>query len=131
MFIFFVASAMLIYNIYLIIPDEKNAISASFDNLEGYSLPAKSYQFYPEMRFESSKISYSIADKCDENRRNDVIAAFNILDEKTVIDFYETEEGNIKVLCSEIAPDPEQEGHFIAGEGGPNKIINATKYSII
>src|SRR3989344_7859555 len=130
-FVFFVASTILIYNIYLIIPNEKNAVYASLDNGDNYVLPSKSYQFYPEMRFSSNKISYSIADKCDFERKNDVIAAFNILDEKTVIDFYESDKGNIQVLCSEIPPEPEQEGHFIAGEGGPSKIINATKFSII
>ena len=34
-------------------------------------------------------------------------------------------------MCSEIAPEPENERHFVAGEGGPSRIIESGFYSVI
>ena len=34
-------------------------------------------------------------------------------------------------MCSGNAPEPEKKDHFIAGEGGPTEIINASKYAVM
>jgi len=45
--------------------------------------------------------------------------------------FEKSDSGEIEITCSNIAPEAKEENHFIAGEGGPSEIINATKYSVI
>ena len=89
------------------------------------------YQFYANMRYPDRVISYTIEDACSEKKKEDVIMAFGILQEKTVLSFYQSGNGMIRILCSSIAPQPEDAGHFIAGEGGPTEIINTSIYSVI
>lgn len=90
-------------------------------------------QFYPNMRYKSSRISYWIEPRCDSEKEKNMIEAFAILSDKTILNFYAAskEDAEISVLCSKIAPEPEEEGHFIAGEGGPSRIINTSVYSVI
>lgn len=89
-------------------------------------------QFYPNMRYKLPEITYSISDNCDLKKKQDAESAFSILDEKTILSFSKVSQGGqINILCSNIAPKPEEEGHFIAGEGGPSEIINASAYSVI
>ncbi|NCN99231.1 hypothetical protein COU62_00945 [Candidatus Pacearchaeota archaeon CG10_big_fil_rev_8_21_14_0_10_35_219] len=92
----------------------------------------ESGQFYPNMRFADRQISYNVADECDDKKKREVDEAFDTIEDNTVLRFIR--EGNsaqIKVLCSEDAPEPEGEGHFVAGEGGPTEVINTTLYSVI
>lgn len=94
--------------------------------------PLESVQFYPNMRFKDRRISYSVETLCSDKKREDIASALEILSEKTILTFYEDEDNRgITFLCSEIAPEPEQKGHFIAGEGGPTEIINNSVYSVI
>ncbi len=97
------------------------------------NITLSSVQFYSNMRYRDRNINYSIADSCDTDRRNDVKKAFSIISEKTILDFYETDEGfgEINILCSNIAPLPDERGHFVAGEGGPSEIINTTNFAVI
>ena len=89
-------------------------------------------QFYPNMRYKDKRISYSISSSCDLSKKRDIVAAFSIISDKSILEFYETDnEAEIKILCSDIAPRPEEEGHFVAGEGGPSEIINTTNYAVI
>jgi len=91
-----------------------------------------SSQFYPSMRYVDKKISYTISSECNGKKETDAMAAFSILSEKTILKFYPVaENGEIRILCSDISPKPEEKGHFIAGEGGPNEIINAGLYYVI
>lgn len=106
-------------------------------NFESYSanldsVPASSTQFYSTMRYRDRSISYYIENACGANKREDVVEAFSILSDVTVLDFYESSvEPEIRIVCSSIAPEPEQENYFIAGEGGPTRILNNTISSII
>lgn len=104
---------------------------------EPFQLNASKYvysdgtQFYSNMRYKDKRISYSISDVCDANKKEDVGEAFSLISEKTILEFYNSKEGEIEVLCSNIAPRPEEEGHFVAGEGGPSEIINTTNFAVI
>jgi hypothetical protein len=95
-------------------------------------LTQQSKQFYPGMRFPEKNIGYEFADECDDVRKENVRRAFEIIDEKSVLSFSE-DSGSEKVyvLCSKIAPKAEDKDHFIAGEGGSTKILNASKFYII
>lgn len=90
-------------------------------------------QFYPNMRYKDKRISYWIEPMCDYEKEQEMIGAFSILSEEAVLSFYPAvkDDAEISVFCSELAPEPEEEGHFIAGEGGPSRIINTSVYSVI
>lgn len=96
------------------------------------NLSSESKQFYQNLRYEDKNIRYYIDPNCDQNRRSSAERAFAILQNKTILTFYETP-GNpeIVVTCSNIAPTAEEKDHFIAGEGGPSKIIVAGTFSVI
>ncbi len=91
----------------------------------------KGIQFYPNMRYKERTISYSISNSCDSRRKGDVESAFSLIADETILEFYEVDDAEIKILCSNIVPRPEEEGHFVAGEGGPSEIINTTNYAVI
>jgi len=89
-------------------------------------------QFYPNMRYSDRIISYKIESACSEKKSNDIVMAFAAISEKTILDFYQSDDNpEIKILCSDVAPLAEEKGHFVAGEGGPSEIINTTKFSVI
>ena len=85
--------------------------------------------FYNNLRFPSNKISYSLDSECNEFRADSARGAFSILENNTVLDFTEETEGQILVSCSQLSEVPEGE-YFIAGEGGPNSIINASNFYV-
>lgn len=86
-------------------------------------------QFYPKMRFNHLPITYYIELSCDEEREDNMLAALSVLTEKAGISFKESgPKADIFVACSEKS---KEEGMFIAGEGGPTKIINTSLYNII
>ena len=59
--------------------------------------------------------------------------AFANLESITLLDFEPVASGDpmLKILCSDIAPEAGQENYFVAGEGGPSRVLNSTIYSII
>ncbi|MBT3397545.1 hypothetical protein HOA55_03870 [archaeon] len=87
---------------------------------------------YRNLRFDHNRISYSLEETCPAVNKEKMIEGFAELSNKiNVISFYETEgEPDIQVSCSE--EDIEIESNlFVAGEGGPTKIINASAFGII
>ena len=96
-------------------------------------LPLQSSQFYPNMRYPDKEISFYLSDSCSQKKKSDFREAVKILEESTILNFVEATQDNaqIKITCSNISPEPQQEDHFIAGEGGPSLFLNTTKYAII
>ena len=91
-------------------------------------------QFYPNIRFPESELTYSLDEACDRKKEENILTAFSILSSRTVLRFSPVAEGKtprIRVLCSEVAPAPDQSRHFVAGEGGPNELINISSFYII
>jgi hypothetical protein len=86
-------------------------------------------QFYPDMRFPSSNISYLI-DNCPLGKKNDMERAFDIMSGITVLGFYPVPSGEeIYVTCDSSA---KFEGDlFIAGEGGPTNITQTPRFNVI
>lgn len=118
------------YAIWLNYPREPVDYKPFYGNNSYTNLTGR--QFYPNMRFPGRKISYSLEQLCDNIKKKAVEDAFSIISDKTILTFYESEEDpEIKIFCSEVVPEPEQEGHFIAGEGGPTEIINTTLFNVI
>jgi hypothetical protein len=110
---------------------KQNSIATSFAANVSKNVPNQSTQFYPNMRFPENRISYGVSDFCSRGKIADIDKAISILEEKTSLDFYEGSNPELQYLCSDIAPKPGTEGHFIAGEGGPTKVINGSNFAVI
>lgn len=85
-------------------------------------------QFYENMRYPSSKISYKIYD-CPLQKTNDMQRAFEILENKTILEFYTSENEEISVTCD--SHTKMKDNLFIAGEGGPTNITKTSNYNVI
>ena len=118
-----------IYFLWLNLPHE----TVEFETFQGNisDLPAKSVQFYSSMRYVEKNIPYLISQNCSEKKQKDFERAVQIIEDKSILRFYKSEKPEIIITCSNIAPEPEEEGHFVAGEGGPTTIINATNHAVI
>lgn len=128
LFFLLFTGAYLLYQNY---PGEEVALEEFRAQARG-DLPQSSNQFYPNMRYPNSEISYSLSDSCSVKRRRDFEAGIAYLEDRTILDFYEVaRDAEISVICSDLSPKPDEEGHFIAGEGGPSYIINSSTYSVI
>jgi archaellum component FlaF (FlaF/FlaG flagellin family) len=90
---------------------------------------SSSMQFYDTMRFPSSSISYKIYE-CGLKKKNDIEDAFYVVSQQTSLSFnHVSENEEISIACSErVKMD---EGLFIAGEGGPTKIIQTDRFNVI
>lgn len=101
----------------------------SYDTLGSFNSSAQ--QFYPNMRFETTNISYSFVDGCPPDTKNKMRQAFAYLENvSTKLSFVETGSGDIEIACGEEFKDA-SEGYFVAGEGGPRTIVNGTLFNII
>ncbi len=86
-------------------------------------------QFYKNMRYSDSKIPYKIYD-CPLQKKNDMERAFEIIENSSVLKFIPVDSGDeLFVTCD--SKNRIEEGLFIAGEGGPSKIIKGNKFSVI
>jgi hypothetical protein len=81
------------------------------------------------MRFASQSISYNI-EACSLKRTNDMEEAFDILEEKTTLNFYPVEYGEeITITCEDTI---QIEGNlFTAGEGGPTNVTMVDGFNVI
>jgi hypothetical protein len=87
-------------------------------------------QFYPNMRYVDSKISYKI-ESCSTQRESEMVNAFNEISNISILKFYSVNSNEeIHVTCDERTQSPNSE-YFIAGEGGPTKIIAGDKFNVI
>ncbi len=102
----------------------KNINKQTPENLPDVDNISKEIQFIPEIRFNHNNISYKYGPDC-EKRKEKMDEAFKIIEDKTEkISFYEVNKNeDIKITCSNENLSNEK-GVFLAGEGGPNKIIN-------
>jgi len=86
-------------------------------------------QFYSNMRFPESRISYKIED-CTLQKQDDMRRAFDIVENLTILDFYPVSSNEeISITCS--SDNKIEEGMFIAGEGGPTKITQGGNFNVI
>ena len=88
-------------------------------------------QFYPNMRYPSSNISYEInTTLCNLQRQNNMKRALKRIENLTVLTFYPVSSNpEISITCdNKIVVD---KSYFIAGEGGPTNITQTKKFSII
>ena len=110
----------------------RSPINFNFDTNTNFSLNNESLdmQFYPNMRFPDRNISYSMDEDCTLQKKNEMIWAFNIMENNTVLNFYKASPSQIKVSCDEKNKFDNQ-GLFIAGEGGPTNISLGKSFKVI
>lgn len=85
-------------------------------------------QFYPNMRFNKLALSYLIGEECGEDKKTNMLSAFDFIENKTSLFFYESEKPDILVNCGEQYT---KEDLFVAGEGGPSSFIDTGDYNVI
>ncbi|MFH1801859.1 MAG: matrixin family metalloprotease [archaeon] len=125
--------ALLVAGMYLLwlnFPAEPTAFEDYVANLS-LNLPSQSSQFHPNMRYPEREITYFISQNCSRKKSNDFLDAVDFLERETILSFKQSETPEILVTCSNVVAEPDEQGHFVAGEGGPSVIINATKYAVI
>jgi hypothetical protein len=87
-------------------------------------------QFYQNMRFPDSKISYRIEESCTLQKKDDMERAFDLIESKTLLRFFPVENfEQISVLCDSNTKI--EEGFFVAGEGGPVNITKSGRFNVI
>ena len=125
---FFLAIGLLL--LYWFIPlSDSQFISFGQENNSIIPIDQNKLQFYPNMRFPYSRISYNIED-CPLKKVDDMERAFNIIENATILDFYPVTNGEeITVTCEDKTRV--EGGLFIAGEGGPNNITKIGDLNLI
>jgi len=114
------------------IENKNNLNEGIIQNLTG--IKSSLTQFYKNMRFQNGTISFGFEPSCNNEKKERVREAFEIISEQTkVLYFYEAPfiNANIDVACSEEKMENIESNTFIAGEGGPKEIINSTIYPLI
>jgi len=99
-------------------------IEASLANVSG-----DVEQFYTNMRFNHNRLSYYINPECSNEKKSRMIEAFDIIESSidNLISFYSISESRADILIGCSADSYEKEENiFVAGEGGPTKIINSS-----
>lgn len=118
------------YFLWMNFPQETTSFE-EYAQTQELDLPFNSSQFYANMRYSDRRISYSLSNTCSMKKRNDFTDAVLWLESRTVLDFYEDQDGEIIVSCANLDAEPDEDGHFIAGEGGPSVIVNASQFAVI
>jgi hypothetical protein len=91
---------------------------------------ANDMQFYKNLRFQKSEITYKISEKCPLDKANEAERAFKILSNMTILDFDKVlENEEISIYCDE--QNEIKNGMFIAGEGGPENITQSGDFNVI
>jgi len=91
-----------------------------------------SMQFYENMRYPDSEISYKI-ENCPLQKKDEMMRAFDLIRNLTMLDFYEANnlgEEEISITCEDTIIRGEQ-GAFIAGEGGVTKLVATENFNVI
>ena len=104
---------------------EENPINITND------LPSK--QFYTRMRYSDRTINYHISESCSEEKAKSMKEALDVIELKTILKFNPTSKANsvLNILCADISPEADEKNHFVAGEGGPSRVLNSTLDSVI
>lgn len=123
---------ILLLSVYWFLPENSKEFIISSNYNSNFSLNSYSetpLQFYENMRFPEKRITYRI-ENCPLQRKNDMEYAFEIMEEKTVLEFYPVSENEqITITCND---SKKHEGRlFIAGEGGPTNITSAGNFNVI
>lgn len=126
-----------LYSLYLIILDLRAEHIQFIQNKTKTSINQTSFpgefQFYPSMRFPTNGLSYNIDISCEQEKIERIKLALKRLEEETnLLAFFPSDKQKAEIFfsCNETEKEIEED-YFIAGEGGPAKIINTSLFYII
>lgn len=115
---------------YLNLKAEEKQLIIQTNEAESANIKSKLSMFMNDMRFDTSNISYTFID-CKEDAKERMRNAFQIVTNETgILHFYENGEPKIVIYCSDQLGE-ERNNTFVAGEGGPNKVILSDLYPLI
>lgn len=87
--------------------------------------------FYPNLRYSYPDISYNIdMTLCTLQKQDDMLRAFDMIQNMTILRFQQTNSNpDISITCDDKVVV--EENYFVAGEGGPVKIIKSGDFNVI
>lgn len=88
------------------------------------------FLFYENLRYKDGEISYKISEECTLGKKEDAVNAFKILENKTVLDFYEVSEKPEILIACQSTKKPKG-NTFVAGEGGPVNITQSGQFNVV
>ena len=128
-FIIFVVVLLVLYWFIPLGTINYGTSSPGHSNFSLNALDNQTMQFYENMRYSDSRISYRI-DNCPLKKGGEMKQAFEIISNLTPITFYPVSgEEEISVTCDSKAKV--EGGLFIAGEGGPSNITQSDLFNVI
>jgi len=139
--LFFIFLAVLIVGGFLLyenIPGkpvilDSNVQTSLLINEEDSDEGESSKQFYSNMKFNHKDISYKIELNCEDNKRERVLIALDLLSKEVGnIKFHAVSNNpDIEISCSEQVKSAYNPDYFIGGEGGAKEVIQTGRYNII
>ncbi len=123
---------VILLTVYLFIPYNMNELDFSKPENSNFNLEGNysKMQFYNNMRFPSTDISYRISPDCNLQKKASMEEAFEIIENLTILNFYPVSfDEEIIVDCD--SKTRIEGGMFIAGEGGPTNITVSGDLNII
>lgn len=130
-FIFFlIVVALLVF--YWFIPLDEIEFKTFGPGHSNFTLNAsidESMQFYENLRYSESRISYRIQD-CTLQKADEMTKAFETIESKTILDFYPVSNREEILITCESQTKFEGE-FFVAGEGGPTNITQSGDFNVI
>ena len=125
--------SFLSYYIYLNLPRDPQQLKVSTNPAIQEPITSNVTQFYPNMKFNHNKITYSIDEDCDLNKITRIEKSFDELSLKVpILSFFPSRiDPDIEISCTENNKINIDKKHFIAGEGGAKEIIQTGRYNII
>src|SRR3989338_5010587 len=127
---FIIVIALLVF--YWFIPlgeTEFRIFGPGHSNFTLNSSTEESMQFYENLRYSESRISYRIQD-CTLQKADEMTTAFEIIESKTILDFYPVSNKEEILITCESQTKFEGE-FFVAGEGGPTNITQSGNFNVI
>lgn len=123
--------ALILVILYWYFPSDPREFKFETNPFVNFSLNgSQEMQFYPNMRFPNKDISYHISEECDVQKKSEMLWAFDILEQQTILNFYESQENaEINIFCEDKTKI--ENGMFIAGEGGPANVSLGNKFNVI
>ncbi|PJE81126.1 hypothetical protein COU58_04130 [Candidatus Pacearchaeota archaeon CG10_big_fil_rev_8_21_14_0_10_32_42] len=123
--------AILLFLFYWFLPFEEMNFGVHKNSEFSVGNLSSQMQFYPNMRFESNEISYKIDSDCSLKRKQDMERSFEYIENLTTLEFYPVENNEeISISCKDDVR-PSGGNLFIAGEGGPTKVISGDNFYLI
>jgi hypothetical protein len=86
-------------------------------------------QFYPNLRYSDSTISYRI-ENCPLQKQQEFTNSLSILENKTILKFYSVS-GNEEIYLTCDSKTRVDGEFFVAGEGGPTEIVKTSNFNVI